>query len=198
MVAVLTTVGSLVIVGQPAAHAGGTPAAECRSDRQFDVADPTGEPDPGAPVHLTAGHYAQTAAFWPPRSAVLCDTGSGRRQPGPRITESNGLECPPGARELVVPDEIPADYDTPTVARSGAYLPDGWYTLASAEAAEAAEEATDTAAGAGAGAGAAEPAAGSDAARSGTIWTAVCWFRTAPPEAAAAGAVDGALPVPTS
>ncbi len=187
MVAVLTTVGSLAIVGQPAAHAGGTPAAECRSDRQFDVADPTGEPDPGAPVHLTAGYYAQTAAFWPPRSAVLCDTGSGRRQPGSRITASNGLACPPGAGELVVPDEIPADYDTPTVARSGAYLPDGWYTLASAE-----EESTDAAA------GAAEPAAGSDAAWSGTIWTAVCWFRTAPPEAPAAGAIDGALPVPTS
>lgn len=209
LVAVLAALGAFAVVSQPAL-AGGTPAAECQSGRQFDVADAGGEPDPGPPSYLPAGYYAQTAAFWPPRSALLCETGSGIGQPGGDVAADNGVECGPEARELLVPNQIPADIDSPAVAASGAYLPGGWYTLASADPGRA-----YTAAGsdgtANTTADAADPADAADASDSGDsgvvagvfpvvvltatesarppaeqaapaadTWTAVCWSTTPP------------------
>ncbi|WP_026239663.1 hypothetical protein [Parafrankia discariae] len=147
LVAVLIA-GMFALTGQTAARAGGTPAAECPGGQEFEIATTGDEPDPGPPVRLEDGYYAQTAAFWPPRSAVLCRTESGTDQPSAEVTHTPGLTCPSGTSELVVPDVIPTDYETPVVADSGALLPAGWYSLPSLdpESASAGTQPTDPAA----------------------------------------------------
>ncbi|ABW09578.1 hypothetical protein Franean1_0111 [Parafrankia sp. EAN1pec] len=144
LVAVLIA-GTFAITGQTAARAGGTPGAECPGGQEFEVAVTGDEPDPGPPVRLEAGYYAHTASFWPPRSAVLCRTESGTDQPSAQVTDTPGLTCPAGASELVVPDVIPTDIETPVVADSGALLPAGWYSLPSLdpESAPASTQPTD-------------------------------------------------------
>ncbi|MBE3204396.1 hypothetical protein IHE48_26145 [Frankia sp. CH37] len=177
LAAVLTVVGGLAVAGQPAAQAGGTPAAECPSGREYTVSAPGDEPDAGTPVQLAAGYYAQTASFWPPRSAILCETGSGRAQPSAGVAASNDVGCGTGARELLVPDEIPAGFESAEVARSGAYLPAGWYTLA------AELDASELDAQAAGSAGTARSAHAPSHPHTKITWTAVCWYRTAPPAA---------------
>ncbi|CAI7977415.1 conserved exported hypothetical protein [Frankia sp. Hr75.2] len=202
LVAVLIA-GTFAFTGQTAARAGGTPGAECPGGQEFEVAATGDEPDPGPPVRLEGGYYAHTASFWPPRSAVLCRTESGTDQPSAEVTHTPGLTCPSGASELVVPDVIPADFETHVVADSGALLPAGWYSLPSLDPESAPAGAQSVVAGSpgSTSPGTTSPATTSPATEGGAtevgaftdsgtapdsdgagtvVWTTVCWSQTDP------------------
>lgn len=128
--------------GTGAAQAGGAEFAGCPSEVRGDVSgayqdylsNPYYGPDAeawalGSLAHLEAGYYAQSGAYWPPYTAVTCQTvpGAGVEAGQPPIKFQ-----PEGCPEAWLGLDIPRAGTVPTV-EWGTYLPDGFYTLAAAD-----------------------------------------------------------------